>query len=1004
MTPPASVLSSSRARWVFAFTCAAAFVTPAVAAAHDPEGATTAEVSAWVGPDVPADVLALTAAAWRAQRAHWVTPRAAGAPPNPRAFDPRAIWSRPARDGALRGYRVGLSAGHGTYFRLTDDSGAPFNRWTFQRDITAEVREDIHTNQIAIEFLIPMLERAGAEVITMRERAFPTPELLLDNDDPSTYSEVGAWETSASAGFNGGTYRFAYTSADADAQARWGFTVSEAGDYPIYVHFLASANRARDARWLIAHADGVSERSLDMGALRPQSGYSSADPPSAASAGDINARWHYLGTFPMRPGEPYAVTLDNLRTSPADGPPEVVIADAVRVGAARSGVAYQGAESGRPRWEEAAIPFLTSIGAPAWVRSNDVVARPLFALYEGVDAFFSLHTNCCGGTGTSMYTWYPEMWVSQSQWPPNWAANNLPPGTLDWATSIHQHTVSRLQARWPGWRDRGQLGADFGELRPLRNAWANDVADGLRQPLTVPGALLEAAFHDTASPGDAWALRELSWRHDLARAIAIGMIRYFQGADAVIPPLAPQAVAAQSADRGVLVRWLPAVDDLEPTATPTTYRVYLSADGVAFSLTPALETADTQALLPVGPCEAVYARVTAVNAGGESLDSPTVGARQRAPGEPRLLWVNGIDRKVKTAYDPPKTLDPAPIWGAALDAAGGGHGAFAVATDDAVSAGLIDLHSFDAVLWSVGETSRRDGTLSADQRQALADFLAAGGHALLSGAEIGWDLIDAPSGDSARFLPEVMGAAYLSDDADSARVVPSPGGPFSALGAFDFGLCDSDSDCVEWPDTLGVIDPTQGQPLLRYEGTDSDAAVARRDPSTQALSITFGFPVESITDPATRRALISAAASWMLPDLAALTPTCAYTDPPEDVGPGDTDPTEDVGPGDTDPTDTDPADTDPTASDTGEDAQGQDTTRADAGEGADVTPPDASPAPGASEEDCSCQVRAQAPARGGRGVLWLGLLTAAVVITSSRSRSRSSSTCRCSCSETGRRT
>ena len=42
---------------------------------------------------------------------------------------------------------------------------------------------------------------------------------------------------------------------------------------------------------------------------------------------------------------------------------------------------------------------------------------------------------------------------------------------------------------------------------------------------------------------------------------------------------------------------------------------------------PAAETADTEALLGAGPCEAVYARVTAVNAAGESLDSATVGAR-----------------------------------------------------------------------------------------------------------------------------------------------------------------------------------------------------------------------------------------------------------------------------------------------------------------------------------------------------------------------------------------
>jgi hypothetical protein len=634
-----------------------------------------------------------------------------------RAFDPRAVWSRAPRSGALEGYRIGLSAGHGTFFRLTDDSGNPFNRWTFQRSITAQVREDIHTNQIAIELLIPMLERAGAEVITMRERSFATPELLLDNDDPATYSDTGTWETSGTPGLNGGTYRFAYTDATGSAQARWAFTVPEAGDYPIYVYFLASQNRARDVRWRVEHADGVSDRFIDMGALRPQSGFTANNPPSAATTGSANERWHYLGTFPFRPGEPYAVTLSNENPSP-NAAQQVVIADAVRVGARQSGVTYQGAASGRPRWEEAAIPHLTAVGAPAWTRSNDVTARPLFALYEGVDAFFSLHTNCCNSNGTSMYTWYPEMWVARSQWPANWAANNLPPGTIEWATSIHTHTVARLQANWPGWRDRGQLGANFGELRPLVNAWSNDRAAGVNPPLTVPGALLEAAFHDTASPGDAWALRELSWRHDMSRAVMIGMIRHWGGAQAVIPPLAPQAVAVTPTARGVEVRWLPALDALEPSASPTAYRVYTSADGLVFPLTPTLETAETSVTLPASPCEAVYVRVTGVNAGGESLDSPTVGARQRAAGEPVALWVNGIDRKVKTAFDPPRTLDPAPIWGAALQAAAGGRGGFAMATDDAITEGLVGLQDAAAVFWSVGETSRRRDRLGPGGRAA----------------------------------------------------------------------------------------------------------------------------------------------------------------------------------------------------------------------------------------------------------------------------------------------
>ena len=101
---------------------------------------------------------------------------------------------------------------------------------------------------------------------------------------------------------------------------------------------MSSGNRARDTHWRIEHADSTSDRYLDQGALKPQSGFSSANPPSSETVGEANARWHYLGTFPFRAGEPGAIILTNDGTDPT----QVVIADAVRVGASESGVVEGG--------------------------------------------------------------------------------------------------------------------------------------------------------------------------------------------------------------------------------------------------------------------------------------------------------------------------------------------------------------------------------------------------------------------------------------------------------------------------------------------------------------------------------------------------------------------------------------------------------------------------------------------------------------------------------------
>ncbi|MDH5491320.1 MAG: hypothetical protein OEY14_05150, partial [Myxococcales bacterium] len=729
---------------------------------------------------VAAESLAAAAASWRSRQEGRLR------------AEPR-IFAEAPRPGALAGRRLAISAGHGT----RPNAGI----WSFQRDILDDLREDIHTNQMAIEFLVPLLERAGAEVVAVRERSLRSPERVVDNDDPAAYLEGGSWNTSASPGFEGGSYRYAYLHPEGSAFARWTFDVPEPGEYPVYAYFLSSANRSRAAAYRILHHGGESQRILDQGALRDQGG----------AAAEANARWHYLGSFPFAPGEGGVVELSNLGADPD----QVVVADALRVGADESGVTIGGIPSGLPRWQEGAIVHLEAIGAPSWVLTNDVTSRSLFAIYDGVDAYFALHTDCCGGSGSSTYTWYPDMWIPESSWPAGWAASNLPPGTYELSDAIHQGVIAAIRTRWQSdWPDRGHLGANFGEIRPQREVWAADVAAGSSRPLTIPSVLLEAAFH---SGGDTMLIREAGWRHDVSRAIANGMIRHFAAsANAEVPPLAPEALVADTSEDALSLRWQPAADPVEAHSAPTGYRIYRSDDGVLFSTIPALETTSLSAQLPLALCEAAYLRVTAFNGAGESLPGPTLMARRAPAGTPRVLWIHGVDREVRTIRDPMTPRDYARLLGPAIQRAASGHGYYASATDEAVGEGLVSLADYDAVIWSVGETSRRRGSLDAAQRQAIADYVATGSaRLLLSGAELGWDLIDAPADGSETFLPSVLGADYLADYAPSSVVEPEPSGPFAGIASFEFGSCTSDTYCVESPDVYGPSAGSGGQIVLR---------------------------------------------------------------------------------------------------------------------------------------------------------------------------------------------
>ena len=55
--------------------------------------------------------------------------------------------------------------------------------------------EDLYTQTIVIPYLLPMLENAGAVVISPRERNWQKQEVIVDNDNPKitgiiSYSEV----------------------------------------------------------------------------------------------------------------------------------------------------------------------------------------------------------------------------------------------------------------------------------------------------------------------------------------------------------------------------------------------------------------------------------------------------------------------------------------------------------------------------------------------------------------------------------------------------------------------------------------------------------------------------------------------------------------------------------------------------------------------------------------------------------------------------------------------
>lgn len=731
------------------------------------------------------------------------------------------LSSDSAAAGALRGVRIALSAGHGVDYQ----AGA----WTFQRTLQHDLREDVHTNEIVFRHLAPMLEAAGADVVLVRERSVYPERVVVDNDDgglAAPYGEIGAWQTGDSPG-RGGTYRYAVSAPAATSTATWKLTVSRTDDLPVYAWFLAGANRSAAAQYLVDHAGGVSTLWVDQ---RSDS-----------------SRWRYLGTFPFAAGAPAAVHL--LAAGDAGG---VVVADAVRLGGGAGFADFGGGVSQHDRWEQGAAAYALEEEVPAPTRAgtNDVTVRPATALWQGASLFVSVHTNAGGGGGTSSFVYSGA--VAYPDFDPN-RQGRVPPGTLELQETLHQSLVETLRAEWdPAWADRGMYGADFGELRPIAAAWQAS-AD-----VVVPAVLLEVAFHDDAA--DSAALREDRFRAVAARAIYRGIVHYVHRDDpgrAVVAPRPPSHLRALLSGPGLALEWAAAVDPVEATAGSESYVVEQSADGRVFVTI--ASTAGTR--LEVGAlstCDTVAFRVIARNAGGTSLPSRPVLVRVNDRG-PRVLWVDGERRLNRTALERPDGPHTAARVMSDLRAAAGGALRVDSARAEAVADGSVALRDYAAVVWTTGETSTLDHSLTAEEQAAITGYLGGGGALAISGAELGWDLVANGGAADRAFYRDTLCATYVSDDAGTFRVRAADQAAW--LSGFVGATFDDGTGHSYRVDYADVIAPGSGAVAeLLY---DSGGVAAIRAAGAGRLFYA-GFPLETIEADGARAELMRAILAGLL--------------------------------------------------------------------------------------------------------------------------------------------
>lgn len=487
-------------------------------------------------------------------------------------------------DGALRGKRVVLDAGHGRCWCTPWDTKRN-KRWCSREGwdwgrplIGTNFREDIFTNSLIIKYLKVYLERAGAQVFVTRAPSFQEPEYIFKTRDAS-YAEANSssWATRSETGYKDTHIR---STEQSETQASFSGRITKQGDYPVWAWISNLNNNTEHAIYTIHHAAGETQISINQ----KQGGN----------------HWRYLGTYPFADNSVARVDVAKKK-----GMPGTLVVSAVRIGMGVGDYEHNRRTSGVPRWQENAYYYFHNLGLPEGIlrptkldsiSKNAQYGVSLYPDWQGADAFVSIHADAGGGRGASSFILRKFKNVSRksSLFDLSVKAHNLRLG-------IQQHIVSDVQNAFSdlGYRNRDSN-------KDYYKSW-----DVLLSVKTMPATLVEVGFYDNKN--DLKLLTNPNFQPIVSRAIYKGILGYFD-ASSTVSPFPPEGVFAANIGNGrVVVSW-------KGQGTAKQYQLFMKkSNGSIIHVRDTLETSAIAEQLSEGELITFFVRAT--NEGGTSLDA-----------------------------------------------------------------------------------------------------------------------------------------------------------------------------------------------------------------------------------------------------------------------------------------------------------------------------------------------------------------------------------------------
>jgi len=308
----------------------------------------------------------------------------------------------------------------------------------------------------------------------------------------------------------------------------------------------------------------------------------------------------------------------------------------------------------------------------------------------------------------------------------------------------------------------------------------------------------------------------------------------FAGAVTPIPgrPIAP-AVLSKDATSITL--------KFKPGNYADSYRIYQSTDNNKFTMVK--ETTDTITDVSGLQTDSVYyLKITSVNTAGESNRTHVLAA---IPGDKNseFLIVDGVERRsfdAITQYKYPMTQM--------------GY-TFSSASNEAVMDGVVNLNNYKFIIWMLLDESTANDTFNKTEQGKVKEFIDNDkGVFIVSGSEVGWDLVAKGDAADKTFYETYFKARYISDAPGAAKTYYTAEDNNQEIYHFDNGTHGIAN--IGYPD---LIKPINGSvESFTYPGVSVNSGVAGVSYKTKTGGMEYlAFPIEAVYKDTERKELLN---------------------------------------------------------------------------------------------------------------------------------------------------